>query len=142
MSKSENRTLSQSSMKILLWLLRRPVGIWLALLFSIFSIIPASIIIISNSEQMISLMGIAQFSQLLLPHLLPILICITAGLLAFFMKKEALVLYMIYLPIYLFYVFKAGLENPDVKLQAIIQTFLCLAIIMYLYSLKRAGRLK
>ena len=97
---------------------------------------------VANSEQMISLMGILQFTQILIPHLVPVLICITAGLLALFMKKESIVLFIIYLLIYLFYAFKVGFNDSNVTLQASIQVVICLSVIAYLAYLKKVGRLK
>ncbi len=142
MSESAQKTLGQYLIKIFLWCLRRPIGIWLVLLFSITSVIVPISVMVANSEQMISLMGILQFTQILIPHLVPVLICITAGLLALFMKKESIVLFIIYLLIYLFYAFKVGFNDSNVTLQASIQVVICLSVIAYLAYLKKVGRLK
>ena len=91
---------------------------------------------------MISLMGLAQFTQILIPHLLPVLTCITAGLLALFMKKESIFMFLIYFAIYIFYAFKIGFNDPNLNLAGAIQSLLCVVVITYLVYLKKLGRLK
>ena len=132
----------QYFIKTFLWCLRRPIGIWLVLLFSINSVLGALTAIYTNSEQMISLMGLAQFTQILIPHLLPVLTCITAGLLALFMKKESIFMFLIYFAIYIFYAFKIGFNDPNLNLAGAIQSLLCVVVITYLVYLKKLGRLK
>ena len=142
MSESAEKTLGQYLIKVFLWCLRRPIGIWLVLLFSITSVIAPLSIMFTNSEQMISLMGVAQFTQILIPHLVPVLICLTAGVLALFMKKESIALFIIYLLIYLFYAFKVGYNDSNVTLQVTVQVLLCVSVIAYLAYLKKVGRIK
>ena len=96
----------------------------------------------TNSEQMISLMGVAQFTQILIPHLVPVLICLTSGVLALFMKKESIALFIIYLLIYLFYAFKVGYNDSNVTLQVTVQVFLCVSVIAYLAYLKKVAHQK
>jgi hypothetical protein len=142
MGESAEKTSGQYLIKIFLWCLRRPIGIWLVLLFSITSVVVPISMMVTNSEQMISLMGLAQFTQILIPHLVPVLVCIIAGLLALFMKKESIVLFIIYLLIYLFYAFKVGFNDSNITLQATVQVVICLSVIAYLMYLKKLGRLK
>jgi hypothetical protein len=101
----------------------------------------------SNSKQMISLMGMAQFSQFLTPYLFPALTCILAGLLAFFMKKESIILFIIYFLLYFlnaFNSFKAGvvISNSSTIFAVTVQVILSAFVITYLINLKRNGRLK
>jgi amino acid transporter len=146
MTESANKTLFQYTTKLFLWLLRRPIGIWLVLLFSITSVITPISIMLSNSEQMISLMGMAQFTQLLTPHLFPALTCIVAGLLALFMKKESIILFLIYFLLYFlnaFNAFKVGIiSNSNIIFAIAVQVVLGIFVIAYLIHLKRNRRLK
>lgn len=142
MTESKKNISVQYSTKFFLWLLRRPIGIWLVLLFSITSVIGPLTIIFSNSEQMISLMGVAQFTQILVPYLAPAITCVIAGLLAFLMKKESIILFVIYFLLYFLMVFKVDFKDSNILLAGAVQVVLGIFVITYLMHLKRNGHLK
>jgi hypothetical protein len=146
MTEFANKTLFQYITKFFLWLLRRPIGIWLVLLFSITSVTTPISIMFYESEQMISLIGMAQFTQFLTPYLFPALTCILAGLLALFMKKESIILFIIYFLLYFINAintFKTGIiSNSSIMFAVTAQVILGTFVIAYLIHLNRNGHLK
>lgn len=139
---NHKKNLIQYSTKFFLWLLRRPMGIWLVLIFSITSAISPLMMMFANIEQTMSVIGLTQFIEISAPYLFLITACILAGLFAFFLRKESIVLFIIYFLLYFLNALKAYFINPFILLAGSFQIVLSAFVLIYLLQLKKSGYLK